>query len=207
MHKYYIYGAGGHAKVVASCIRLSGNEIAGFVEDSPSACRFLGMPVLTPEELPETCAVILAFGNCRRRLELSELLHNGKRTFPSVIHPSAQIASDVQIGEGCYIGALANIDPGCRIGDFCIINNSAIVCHDSKLDSGCHICPGTAIAGGVHIGARAWIGLGSRVIEGKSIGADALVGAGSVVVSSIPESSLAYGLPARVIKKMESRHD
>lgn len=201
----YVYGAGGHARVVAAACRLRGYRIGGFIEDGSSriGTAFCRSRILARIDLPERAAVIIAFGNCRRRYELGNELQVAGFALPAIIHPAACVAEDTVIGAGCFIGALANIDPGCRIGDFCIVNNSAIVCHDSELDSGCHICPGTAIAGGVHIGARAWIGLGSRVIEGKSIGADALIGAGSVVVSSLPECSLAYGVPARVIKKME----
>ena len=201
----YVYGAGGHAKVVAAACRLRNYWIGGFIEDNSfrTGTEFCGSRILSRTDLPEGATVVIAFGNCQRRCEVGNELQRSGFSLPTIIHPAACVAEDAVIGIGCFIGAFANLDPGCRIGDFCIINNSAIVCHDSELDSGCHICPGTAIAGGVHIGARAWIGLGSRVIEKKTIGEGSLVGAGSVVVTSLPQRTLAYGVPAKVIKKME----
>jgi acetyltransferase-like isoleucine patch superfamily enzyme len=54
----------------------------------------------------------------------------------------------------------------------------------------------------VIIGDRVWLANRSTILPGVSIGDDAIVGAGSVVMTDIPERSLAMGNPARVIKKL-----
>jgi maltose O-acetyltransferase len=54
----------------------------------------------------------------------------------------------------------------------------------------------------VVIGDRVWIANRSMILPGVTIGDDAVIGAGSVVVTDIPERSLAMGNPARVIKKL-----
>jgi serine acetyltransferase len=51
------------------------------------------------------------------------------------------------------------------------------------------------------IGNDVWIGAHVCVKQGVSIGDGAVVGAGSVVTHDIPPYSIAYGIPAKVIKK------
>ncbi|MBV9174029.1 MAG: acyltransferase [Chloroflexi bacterium] len=54
----------------------------------------------------------------------------------------------------------------------------------------------------VVIGNRVWLANRSTILPGVTIGDDAIIGAGSVVMTDIPERSLAMGNPARVIKKL-----
>ncbi len=55
----------------------------------------------------------------------------------------------------------------------------------------------------VRIGARAWIGANVTILPGVTIGDYAVIGAGSVVTKSIPARSVAVGVPARVIRRLE----
>ena len=48
----------------------------------------------------------------------------------------------------------------------------------------------------------AWIGANCIILPGVTIGINSVVGAGSVVTKSIPDYSVAVGIPARVIKKI-----
>jgi maltose O-acetyltransferase len=52
----------------------------------------------------------------------------------------------------------------------------------------------------VEIGSNVFIGLNVTILKGVSIGDNSVVAAGSVVVSSIPQNSLAAGVPAKVVK-------
>ncbi len=52
----------------------------------------------------------------------------------------------------------------------------------------------------VYIGDGSWIGENVCII-GSSVGKNSVVGANSVVVSDIPDFSVAVGIPAKVIKK------
>ena len=53
---------------------------------------------------------------------------------------------------------------------------------------------------GIHIGEDVWIGTGVRILDGVTIGKGSVIGAGSVVTKSIPEYSVAVGVPARVVR-------
>jgi acetyltransferase-like isoleucine patch superfamily enzyme len=43
-------------------------------------------------------------------------------------------------------------------------------------------------------------------MPGVTIGDNSVIGAGSVVTKDIPEDTLAYGVPARIIKKLMGDH-
>jgi len=54
---------------------------------------------------------------------------------------------------------------------------------------------------GIVIQDDVWIGAGCQILDGVTIGKGSIIGAGSVVNKSIPEYSIAVGVPAKVIKK------
>lgn len=205
-----IWGASGHALVVADIIRLCDRyRIVGFLDDTRTDARqaeFCGAPLLGGREaLPMLRArgvshAILAFGNCAARVKLGALLREEGFELATAVHPAATVAGDVTLGGGTVVAAGAVINPAARIGENVIVNTLAGVDHESVLADGVHICPGTRLAGRVKVGEAAWVGIGSSVIEGVSIGAGSMIGAGSVVVGDIPERVLAYGVPARVMK-------
>jgi len=54
----------------------------------------------------------------------------------------------------------------------------------------------------VVIGNNVWLGSRVMVLKGVEIGDNSVIAAGSIVTSSIPERSLAAGIPAKVIRKI-----
>ena len=54
--------------------------------------------------------------------------------------------------------------------------------------------------GGITIEDDAWLGVGVTILDGVRIGKGAVVGAGSVVTKDLPENSISFGVPARVVK-------
>ena len=50
-----------------------------------------------------------------------------------------------------------------------------------------------------------WIGVNAVVLPGVTIGEGAVVAAGAVVTKDVPPYSVVAGVPAKVIKKIESR--
>ena len=204
--KLYIYGAGGHAKVVANAARLNGYEIAGFWEDSGEKCGtdFFGSKLISFQDIPIGANIFIAFGDNRLREAKGRVLAE-KFRIVNIIHPSAQVASEVELGQGVYIAALSNIDPYCKLEDFCIVNNNANISHDTILHCGCHICGGGMLSGNCEVGSRVLFGIGSTMIEQCKIGNDTIIGAGSAVIKDIPANVMAAGVPAKVIKKIENK--
>jgi UDP-N-acetylbacillosamine N-acetyltransferase len=207
-----IWGASGHALVVADIIRLRGDfEIAGFLDDADTAGhgrQFCGATVLGGrEELRRLKRVgvshlIFGFGNCAARLELSPLVLSEGLDLATAVHPSATIAQGVEIGAGTVVAAGAVINPAAVIGENVIVNTRAAVDHECSAADGAHICPGVSLAGNVTVAEAAWIGIGSTVIQGLTIGARSVIGAGSLVLRDVPADVVAYGAPAKIMKRL-----
>lgn len=211
--KTVVWGASGHALVVANALRMQRNfEILGFIDDinpiehvvNNFGYNILGgkeqIPYLKQQNIKH---IALGFGHCSSRIELGDYLLKEDFVLVTVIHPNTIIGSNVEIGCGTVLLAGVVVDPQCQIGNYCIINNNSTISHNSILDKGVHICPGVHIGGRVNIGTGSWIGIGSCIIEDVNIGYRSFIGAGSVVVEDIPDRVLAYGNPARVIKSIE----
>ena len=56
--------------------------------------------------------------------------------------------------------------------------------------------------GDILIGKNVWIGANVVILPGVSIGENSVIGAGAVVTESIPNNSLAVGVPAKVKKHL-----
>ncbi|HEX9767496.1 MAG TPA: acyltransferase [Nitriliruptorales bacterium] len=61
--------------------------------------------------------------------------------------------------------------------------------------------------GPVAIGAGSWLGHGVLVLPGASIGRRCVIGAGAVVRGDIPDGSIAVGVPARVVGRVDDDDD
>lgn len=202
MKKIYIYGAGGHAKVVAATAELCGYTVCGFFEDGDERVGgvFFEKPIVSLKDIPEKAFVFIAFGNNKIRLQKGVELRKRFR-IPTIIHPSAQISKYTQIGKGVFIGALSNIDPDCCIEDYCIINNHASISHDTIIRKGSHVSISAALAGHTTVGQCCFIGIGSKVKEETTIGDCSTIGAGTVVIHNIPSNVTVVGCPAKIIKE------
>lgn len=55
----------------------------------------------------------------------------------------------------------------------------------------------------ITIGDNCWFGANVIVLPGVTIGSGCVIGAGSVVSKDIPDNSLAVGVPAKVIRKID----
>lgn len=206
-----IWGAAGHARVVADIIRLSGRfELAGFLDDvRPERAGevFEGaMIVGGRDQLPRLLEdgvhdLIVAIGDCRARVDAACFAASLGFSLATAIHPSAVVAGSARLGGGTIVAANAVVNPGTDIGENVIVNTSSSIDHDCVVEDGAHICPRVALAAGVTVGELAWIGVGASVSDGRAIGRRTLIGAGAVVVRDIPDDVVAYGVPARVIRK------
>ncbi len=192
-----LLGAGGHAKVVAEALRLSGRKIAGVTDPyKPSGTHFCGAPLLTEEYFisnhpPGKVELVNGLGAIpgkHRRREVGRRMRQLGYRFASVIHPSAVIANDVELAEGAQIMAGAVIQPGVTVGVDTIVNTGVCIDHDCKIAANCHLAPGVVLSGGVIIGENVHLGTGSSVIQNIKVGSGSIVAAGSTLYKDIPRS-------------------
>lgn len=204
MEQVLVFGCSGQACVTLDILQQSKQyEIAGFIDKADDSDEFEGYPILGTEKDLERIGIasgIVAIGDTWLRSKVVENIRASTPDFQfiSAIHPSAQIADSVVIGEGAQIMAGALINPNTVIGTQCIINTNASVDHDNVISDYVSINPGVSIGGKVKIGAFSAIGIGTSVIHDIVIGEHSIVGAGSVVVRDVPSLVVAYGNPCRV---------
>lgn len=208
-----IWGAGGHGKVVADAINVGGNcTVMAFLEDGDKYTgkdTYLGRRVFRGLRSVSTAreegadAIIFGFGNCQSRVKRIPILQQTGLDPISVVHTSAVIARDVVIEEGVAVMAGVIVNAGSHIGMHSIINTGCTIDHDCKIGMAAHVGPGVHLGGGVSIGEGTWLGLGALVSDGVRVGRNVVVGIGSVVLKDLPDSVVAYGCPARIVRNVK----
>lgn len=196
MLKAYIFGAGGHTRVVASFLDA---EVVFVTEDPQDPS------VMSTEDYfarrPAGDAYVAIGANGLRRHLLERLAAAGVRT-PPCIAPTAWVARDAQIEDGAVICAGAVIGSRASIGRGAIVNTLSSVDHDCTLGSTTQVTVGVTIAGAVTIGENCFFGMKSGVIPNKTIGDNVQVRAGSLVVSDVEANVLMGGNPAEIIRRL-----
>lgn len=124
-------------------------------------------------------------------------------TYPNLIHNSVVISKSAELGVGVVLQAGCIVNPGAKIGDHTLFLTGAHVEHDVKVGNYASISAGSLTGGKVEIGELSAITMGVTVFDRVKIGSNVVIGSGSVVTGDLPDNVLAYGTPAKVIRKRE----
>jgi sugar O-acyltransferase (sialic acid O-acetyltransferase NeuD family) len=197
----YLYGAGGHAKVVIDILESLEFEIGGIIDDNEELSEIMGYKVYrndTLNSIDKKHIFLISIGNNKTRKDIAEKLDY---KYPdALIHPSAIVSKRAMIGTGSIVIQGSIIQAEAIIGKHCIINTGATVGHECKLSDYVHIAPNSTLCGNVQVGECTWIGAGSVIIPDIKIGKNCIVGAGAVVVKDVPDNTVYVGNPARFLK-------
>lgn len=209
-----LIGAGRHALVLAEKIIESAElRFCGFIDKKsvslPEFITKMGYLILGEDDVlgkyKDTAYFHLAIGGqlLSVRKKLIKTIKELQLRSISIIHSTAYVAASAEIGEGVAILTNAVVNTSAKIGSFCCINTGAIVEHDCKIGHNVFIQPRCVLAGNVTVGDNTVVGIGASVREGIAIGADCIIGGGSFVCKDIPDNSVAYGVPAKIVSKNE----
>lgn len=210
--RIFVYGAGGHGKVVADILLARPeDEFAGFVDDREElwGAEVMGFLVLGGNEwLGRQCrnsrvAVAIGVGENRTRQMLVEECARREIEIVTLVHPAATVSCATQLGVGTVVmaGAILNVDA--RVGAGVIVNTAAVVEHDVEVGNYAHVAPNSTMAGASRLGALSHLGLGAIILPGVHVGAQTIVGAGAVVTKNLPDRVVAMGVPARIHRYCE----
>ncbi len=201
MRKLVIFGAGGHAKVVADIAMKNGFEIEGFLDDNGSISSVIDYPVLGKIDdcvkFKDSCAFAIGIGNNAVRKKIFEKYADLE--YPVLIHPTASMGIETKIGKGTVVMPFAVVNACTEIGEFCVINSCAVVEHDCKIGSFTLIAPNATICGTVKVGNMVWLGAGCILNQTTKICDGVTVGSGAVVTKDITEAGTYVGIPAKKI--------
>ena len=201
----YIYGAGGHAKVIAEIAEKCGVLILGAIDKNLIKSTLLDKyNVYLNHEILLDCntpkKIVIAVGNnlYRKRIAIEELKDHD---FVTLIHPNTFVSDYAELDKGTVVMAGVSVNADVQIGKHCIINTNSSIDHDCLLEDYVHISPNASLAGNVFIGEGTHIGIGACIIQGVKIGKWCTIGAGSVIIKDVPDGCTVVGNPGRIIKE------
>lgn len=130
---------------------------------------------------------------------------------------NAVIREENRIGDSFSLWTNSIVDYGCTIGNNVKIHCNCYVAQFTTIEDDVFLAPGVIIANDPHPGVPdpvpcmkgptikkgAQIGCNVTILPHVTIGEHALIGAGSVVTKDVPAYSVAYGNPARAVKKVK----
>lgn len=116
-------------------------------------------------------------------------------------HGKISLADGVNVGSYCRIATQSNleIDKSTLIAAYCYIGPGNHQSGDSSIPL---IAREMEQRGGVKIGANCWLGSHVTVLDGVTVGAESIIGAHSLVKDDIPPRSIAFGVPAKVVRTL-----
>jgi maltose O-acetyltransferase len=135
------------------------------------------------------------------RIEIGEKVRLEGRTVP--IEMVAYRDAELRVGDGTFINYGASISAHRRvaIGQRCLVGNYVVIMDSDYHDLLDHARPGEPRS--IVIEDDVWIGVRAVILKGVRIGRGSAIGAGAVVTSDIPAGSVAFGVPARVVKRLD----
>ena len=208
--KLLLLGAGGHCKSVIDSL-LSSEEYSeiGIIEKKGSITEsVLGIPVIGFDDdlkdlydrgFTHAFVSLGSIGDPSARRHLASLISTIGFIIPNIIDESALVSINSKLGKGVFVGKNAVINAGVIIGDSSIINTSTTIEHDCTIGQYAHISTGSILCGAVKIGNSTHIGANSVIRQHLEIGSNVLIGIGSVLMQNIPDNSIAYGNPCKVV--------
>lgn len=116
-------------------------------------------------------------------------------------------------GKNIKVGKNVFINSGCRFQDQggITIGDGVLIGHNVVLATLNHdIDPrkrGTMHPAPITIGNDVWIGANATVVPGVSIGDGAIIAAGAVVTKDVPRNVIVGGVPAKILKEIETSQE
>jgi sugar O-acyltransferase (sialic acid O-acetyltransferase NeuD family) len=209
-----VIGGGPHGRQVVEALEAVGEHtVVGVLDRAlPEGTEVSGYPVLGSDEQLGRAATatsargfVVAIGDnfTRHTIIDRELAASPSLTLISVVHPSAVVARDADLGPGTVLLAGSVVGNGARVARGALLGIGASIDHDGLLGDAASLAPGATTGGSVRVGTATAIGLGANVVHEVSIGAHTVVGAGALVLDDLPDCVVAYGVPARAVRSRE----
>ncbi len=206
MKHLIIIGAGGMGRTFYDIARESVGygveyDILGYIDDNLHALDdFENYPPMLgsiadyqPQDDDVFCCSM--GGNAKKKCMEIILSRGGE--FINIIHKTARIGTNVQIGVGNVIGAYTSIGADATIGDYNMIQSYTVVGHDAKIGNFNRIDTHVTCVGGIVVENEVDIYTGAVINHNVVVENNAHVGACSFVIRRVKAGTTVMGNPAK----------
>ena len=174
-----------------------------FIDDHSSEVSLLGCPVIGFQAFrkhysSEDTRFVITIGEPGYRREAFDRMKEAGYQGALLVHPSAYISPDAEVGEGAVIGPDVFIGSLAKIGKDFYGAKGAAIGHDVIIGDHTRVGVGAFIGGHTIIGENAFIGSGAMLKDRIRIGDRSVVAIGSAVFSDVADNTTVMGNPARI---------
>lgn len=196
-YKKLTYEVEEKGKLIFIHIQKNGTEIKNFFEAAPTL-KLQEIFMKIKKNPDDSISLYIKSGFLFFITEVTRLITGWPRTRNRILSKFAK----VKIGQNVCISQFTRVDPlfpdliefedgaGCGLG-------CNLLTHNFMQPNPLSICIGP-----IKVKRNARIGAHCTVLPGVTIGEGAIIGAGSLVTKDIPPYTIAYGIPAKVCKKI-----
>lgn len=206
-----IIGAGGFAREIEALLptflpdskhRLKGflGKDQGVPSENDLSDRLLGDPETYSPEPNDR--FVLAIGNMDARRRTVEALMSKGAEFLTLVHPTAYVAPTAKLEPGVLIYPFACVSNNARLATAVKLNYYASVGHDTQLGKYCLLAPYATVNGFGILADEVYLSTHSTVAPQVNVGYASKVSANSAVMKDVPDNSLVFGVPGRVVPRM-----
>ena len=110
---------------------------------------------------------------------------------------------NITVGRNVFVNAGCHFQDhgGVTLGDGCLVGHNVVFATlDHDLDPGRRA---SMTAAPVVLGRNVWVGSHATILKGVTVGDGAVIAAGAVVTRDVPANTIAGGVPARPIRRIE----
>ena len=175
--------------------------IKGFIDDDVHALEGFAQypPLLGTIRDYAPCGddvFVCSIGGASRRSCMESMIEKGGR-FMTLIHQTARIGTNVQIGEGTVVGAFTTIGADACVGRYNMIQSYTVVGHDSRIGDWNRIDTHVTLVGGTVVEDETDIHTGAMISHKVTVESNSRVGACSFVIRRVKSGTTVMGNPAR----------
>lgn len=210
MKHLIIIGAGGMGRSLYSIAQgchgyMNDFDIKGFLDDDLNSLNgFENYPPLLGTikdyQIKVGDLFVCAIGTNQTKRAICERFTEKGGKFLSLVHKTAIVGTNAQIGDGSVIANYVIVSPDSKIGKNCLIQDFAVIGHDCVVGDCVRIDTHSTLVGGTEIRDGATVHTSSIINHGVIVGENATVGAMSFVIRKVKPGTTVCGNPARKLE-------